>query len=154
MLVLSNRKLGKVVSYLDLDLIRLDQNRPKSDLTEIDQNWSKLTKFDTALPDLTRLNQTRSDLTQIPNQPNLTKSTQLDLIWSGLILCYLTFFKHIPTKPYSAAVHFLLSRFFPDFILILSWFYLHFILILSRIYPNFIQILSRFYLDKIWIKSR
>ena len=61
-------------------------------------------------------------------------------------------------------VHVLLSRFYPDFILILSWFYLDFILILSRFYPDFIQIfwkltLSKFYPDfilifeNIWIKS-
>ena len=42
----------------------------------MDKNGQKLTKFDRALPGLTRLNPTRSDLTQI--NPTWLKSTQLD----------------------------------------------------------------------------
>ena len=47
----------------------------------------------------------------------------------------------------NSAVHVLLFRFYPDFIMILSWFYLDFILILC------ILILSWFYQNKIWIKG-
>ena len=46
-------------------------------------------------------------------------------------------------------VHVLLSRFYPDFILILSWFYPDFILILSWFYPNIILIYrSTFHMDR------
>ena len=68
----------------------------------------------------------------------------------------LIFSKHIRAKALRP-VHVLLSRFYPDFILILSWFYLNKIwikqpLFFCQLYPDFIQILSRFF-SKIRIKS-